>query len=190
MGGGKAGIRMLVRGNAVDGTPIARTLRDAPGQRICVQLRDVGERASGEEVPFYEPHQALDLPLGKRVARLAEPGLEADAGHEGGVIGLPDGASLKVAADDDAFHVVGQDVVGHTHQHEGMNHADKQVFLTGIGEEFDVTGATVMAYHREAGNLIGTVIITSKSVHRSKFHRHPLRGYRYIITLYRYTTTY
>ena len=35
-----------------------------------------------------------------------------------------------------------------------------------------------------------TMIITSKSVHRSKFHRHPLRGYRYIITLYRYTTTY
>lgn len=83
----------------------------------------------------------------------AEPRPESDACHERGVVGLPDRLALEVASNHDALHVVREDVFGHPHHHEGVDHADGQVLLARVREELDVARAAVVAHHREAGDL-------------------------------------
>lgn len=157
----QAPVAVGIRRNQVEGPPVFRRLGRAPCQRLGVELRDVLERPACEEVALDELHEPLHLALREGVARLAQPGLEAHALHERGVVGLPYGPSLGIAARDDALHVVGEHVVGDAHHHEGVDHADEQALLPGVGEELDVEGAAVVADHREAGDLV----LVSQPVH-------------------------
>jgi hypothetical protein len=59
--------------------------------------------------------------------------------------------TLEVPVENDAFHVVRQDILGNPHVAKGVNHANEQVFLFGIGEELYVPLATVVTDHGEAG---------------------------------------
>jgi len=45
----------------------------------------------------------------------------------------------------DAFHVVRQDLFRDSHVLKGVDHADEQVFLLGIGKELDEHTAAVVA---------------------------------------------
>ena len=111
-GGGQAPRRILVGGDAAERPAVSRRLLGAPGEGLGVGLGDVGERAPCEEIVLREAHEPLDLTLGEGVAHLAQPGPEANAGHERGVVELPDGVSLHVPAGHDALHVVREDVLG------------------------------------------------------------------------------
>ena len=53
----------------------------------------------------------------------------------------------------DTPHVVGRHVLRHAHGHERVHHADEQVLLPGVGKELHIAGTTVVADHREAGDL-------------------------------------
>ena len=142
-------------GGAVDAFVVTVVLLMAPAKRLAVELRDVAERARGEEVVLHEAYEALDLSLRERMAGLAELRLEAEGAHERLVVALPDGMALRIALHDDGLHVVGKHVARHAHAAERVNHPDEQVLLAGVGKEFDVAFAAVMADHREAGYLVG-----------------------------------
>ena len=123
----------------------------APFQRLPVQVRHVPKGTPDEEISLHEADETLNLPLGKRMTGLAQLGLKAHVQHEGFVIHLPNWLSVQIPADDHALHVVRQDILGNTHILEGVNHADKQVFLLGIGKEFDVPHTAMVADHDKAG---------------------------------------
>lgn len=142
--------RVLLGRHAGHGAPPPAGLLRAPQQRLLVERGDVGEVAAGKEVALHEADQPLDLALGEGVARLAEPGAEADAPHEGGVVALPDGPAVEVAPGHDRLHVVREHLVGDAHGHEGVEHPYEQVLLPRVGEELHVEAAAVVANHREA----------------------------------------
>lgn len=86
------------------------------------------------------------------MARPAQPGAEADDAHELGVVGLPDGPAVGIAADDHALHVVGEHGRGHAQRRERVQHPDEEVLLARVREELDVGAPAMVADHGEAGD--------------------------------------
>ena len=52
--------------------------------------------------------------------------------------------------EDNALHVVGQNVLGDAHVRKAVDHPDEQVLLLGVGKELHIHLAAVMADHGEA----------------------------------------
>ena len=75
--------------------------------RAPVQLGDVRESPSLDEIPFHVPGQAFHLALGERVGGPAEPGPEADQLLERLVFRVPDRRAVGEPSGGDALHVVG-----------------------------------------------------------------------------------
>ena len=80
--------------------------------------------------------------------------LEPHRVHETLVILLPDRTSVRCAPDHNALHVICKNVSGNAHHLESMQHTNKQILLSGVGKELDVTHAAVMADHDEAGKSV------------------------------------
>lgn len=57
------------------------------------------------------------------------------------------------------FHVVRQDILGNPHVAEGVDHANEQILLLGIGEEFDVSMTAMVADHGEAGCGVFSAVV-------------------------------
>ena len=83
--------------------------------------------------------------------------LETDRFHEHFIIFLPDRMSLWITPDHDTFHVVCQYIVRDSHISKRMDHPYKKIFLSGIGEEFDVSFPAMMADHSKTCDLIGSI---------------------------------
>ena len=88
------------------------------------------------------------------MSRFAELGSESDCVRKGFIILLPYRMPFEVSFCDDTFHVIGQYVLGNTHHVKSMDHPYEQIFLFGIGEEFNVHLSAVMTYHCETGDFI------------------------------------
>lgn len=145
--------------NIVSGLVVDPILVVAPIQRGPVQVCDVPEHTTDQEVLLDKPNRAFHLTLGKGVPGLTELCPEPDSFHKGLVILLPDGISLKVPVEDHAFHVVGQNAFGDSHIGEAVDHANKQILLSGIGKEFHIPLTAVVADHGKTGRLIFTAVI-------------------------------
>ena len=70
--------------------------------------------------------------------------------HEGFVIPAPYRMPVRIAAGNNALHVVCQNSSRNAESLECMDHSDEQVLLLGVRKELDVAGSAVMAHHREA----------------------------------------
>ena len=81
----------------------------------------------------------------------AELRLETHCFHKGLVVLLPDRMALEVPVQYNTFHIVRQDILGDTHVAKGMDHANEQILLFGIGEELNIPLTAVVADHSEAG---------------------------------------
>ena len=127
-------------------------LLGAPEGGLPVEGVKVGEGPSREEAPLHEADEPLHLALRIGVARPAQPGAEADDAHELGVVGLPDGPAVGIAADDHALHVVGEHGRGHAQRRERVQHPDEEVLLARVREELDVGAPAMVADHGEAGD--------------------------------------
>lgn len=127
----------------------------APAASLDVEVRQFHEDPSRKEVFLHGPDEPLRRPFGEWVPRPAELRLETDRVHEPLVVLLPDRAPASRAPDNDALHVVGEDVSGDAHHLECMDHADEQVLLPGVREELHGAHATVVADHHEAGQVVG-----------------------------------
>ena len=57
-----------------------------------------------------------------------------------------------------------------------MHHADKEVFLAGVGEKLDEGHSAVVAYHRKARNA-GHLAQGVQDVHESPVHLKALAGF-------------
>ena len=121
----------------------------APLQGGLVEVVVVSEGPSCKEIVLHESDQPLDLSFGERMPRLAELRLETHGFHEHLIFEIPDWLAVAVPADDDALHVVGQNILGNTHVGECPQHPDEQILLLGIREELHVTLSTMMTDHRE-----------------------------------------
>ena len=69
---------------------------------------------------------------------LTEPSLESHSPHELLIVGLPDRLAVLVPSDDRTLHIVGENIPGNTHVLKGMDHANEQILLLGIGEELHI----------------------------------------------------
>ena len=65
--------------------------------------------------------------------------------------------SLWITPDHDTFHVVCQYIVRDSHISKSMDHPYEKIFLSGIGEEFDVSFPAMMADHSKTCDLIGSI---------------------------------
>ena len=151
---------------------VSRVLFGTPFQRSVVQAGHIPENASRKEVVLHESDKTLHLPLGKRVARLAEFRLETHGFHELLIILLPNRLALMVPPDHHALHVVRENGFGHSHVAESVNHADEQVFLLGVGKELYIPLAAVMANHCKTRCLVLLAVIR---VHRHEAPVHLVR---------------
>ena len=129
---------VLAHRDACRRAPPAASLLGAPEGGLPVEGVKVGKGPSREEVPLHEADEPLHLALRIGVARPAQPGAEADDAHELGVVGLPDGPAVGIAADDHALHVVGEHGRGHAQRRERVQHPDEEVLLARVREELDV----------------------------------------------------
>ena len=77
-----------------------------------------------------------------------------DRPHGGLVIPAPYRMPIRIAAGNNALHVVCQNISRNAKSLECMDHSDEQVLLLGIRKELDVAGSTVMAHHREARRAV------------------------------------
>lgn len=143
---------VLAHRDACRRAPPAASLLGAPEGGLPVEGVKVGEGPSREEVPLHEADEPLHLALRIGVARPAQPGAEADDAHELGVVGLPDGPAVGIAADDHALHVVGEHGRGHAQRRERVQHPDEEVLLARVREELDVGAPAMVADHGEAGD--------------------------------------
>ena len=130
---------------------VAGVLLVAPVQGRQVQVSHIPEGPSGQEVVLHETDQTLHFALRKGVPGLAEFGLETHSPHELLVVALPDGLAVLAPPDHHALHVVREDILRDPHVLEGVNHANEQVFLLGVGEELHIPLTTMVADHGEAG---------------------------------------
>ena len=161
------------------GCPVVDTiLPAAPVQSGPVQVSDVPEHTTRQDILLDEPYQPLHLALGEVMPGLAEPGAEVDGLHKCLIILLPHGMSLKIPVENDTFHVVGQNVLGDAHVGEAVDHADEEVLLLCIGEELHIPLPTMMTDHGEAGSSILAAVVVhhigEAPVHLEGFSR--LRG--------------
>ena len=78
------------------GLVVGAVLLVAPVQRGPVQIRNVPEDPSHQEVLLYETNQAFYLSFSEGMPRLAELCLEAHRFHKGLVVFLPDRMPLEV----------------------------------------------------------------------------------------------
>lgn len=143
---------VLAHRDACRRAPPAASLLGAPEGGLPVEGVKVGKGPSREEVPLHEADEPLHLALRIGVARPAQPGAEADDAHELGVVGLPDGPAVGIAADDHALHVVGEHGRGHAQRREHVQHPDEEVLLARVREELDVGAPAMVADHGEAGD--------------------------------------
>ena len=68
--------------------------------------------------------------------------------------------TLEVPVEDDALHVICQDILGNPHIAKGMDHANKQILLLGIGKELHIPLTAVVADHSKAsGGVLRPVIV-------------------------------
>jgi len=130
-----------------------------PVQSGPVQVGDVPEHTTHQEVLLDEPHQPFYLALGEGMPRLAELGAEAHGLHKCLIILLPHGMSLKIPVEDNALHVVGQNVLGDAHAGEAVDHADEEVLLLGIGKELHIPLPAVVANHSETGSSVLAAVV-------------------------------
>ena len=143
---------VLAHRDACRRAPPAASLFGAPEGGLPVEGVKVAEGPSREEVPLHEADEPLHLALRVGVARPAQLGAEADGAHELGVVGLPDGPAVGIAADDHALHVVGKHGRGHAQRRERVQHSDEEVLLARVREELDVGAPAMVADHGEAGH--------------------------------------
>lgn len=122
----------------------------APLQRGAVEVCHVVKHAPGKEVFLHKANQALHLPFGEGVPRLAQFCLEANDVHERVVVRMPDRISVQIAAQDDALHIVREHVLGNTQALKSVYHADEKIFLFCVWEKLDVASAAVVARHGKA----------------------------------------
>ena len=87
---------------------------------------------------FYVADEAFNGSLGKRMTGFAQFCVKTNIAHKELIVLLPHGMTLPVPAKHDAPHVVRKDFLWHPHAKECVDHAYKQVFLLGVGEEFHV----------------------------------------------------
>lgn len=116
-------------------------------QSLPVQIREIVEHAINQKVFLDEADQALDLPFGKRMAGLTQLRFEAHGTNERFIIRLPNGIPVQIAVQNNALHVVRQNIFRYAHPLERMNHPDEKVFLLGVGEELHIALPTVMTHH-------------------------------------------
>lgn len=151
-GVGRARRLVLAHRGACRRAPPAASLLGAPEGGIPVEGVQVAEGPSREEVALHEADEPLHLALRVGVARPAQPGAEADGAHELGVVGLPDGPAVGIAADDHVLRVVGEHGRGHAQRRERVQHPDEEVLLARVREELDVGAPAMVADHGEAGD--------------------------------------
>ena len=141
------------------GFVVGAVLLVAPVQCSPVQICNVPEDPSCQEVLFYKTNQPLHLALGEGMPGLAELRAEAHGLHKCLIILLPHGMSLKIPVEDNAFHVVGQNVLGDAHAGEAVDHADEEVLLLGIGKELHIPLPAMVTDHGEAGSSVLAAVV-------------------------------
>ena len=145
--------------HAVNRPVIDVILSVAPVQRLPVQVGNVAEHPVNEEVLFYKADETLNFAFCKRMPRLAELRFKAHRFHKSLIILLPDRATFQVSVQDDALHVVCQDKSRNAHVLKGMDHANKEVLLSGVGKELNIPLAAVVADHGKAGHAERTSVV-------------------------------
>ena len=151
---------MQFLGHICGGFVVGAVLLVAPVQSSPVQICNVPEDLAHQEVLFYETDQPLHLSFGKRMPRLAEFCLEGHRFHKGLVVFLPDWTALEVPVGDHTFHIVRQDILWDPHVAKGVDHANQQILLLGIGEELNIPLTAVVADHSKAScGVFRTVIV-------------------------------
>lgn len=148
---------------------IFRVLFSAPFKSSRIQSSDIMEASSLKEVVLYETYQTLDLAFSERMPRLAQFCPEAQSLHKDLEIMLPYRSAFKVPFDDDTFHVVSEDIFRYTHKHECMYHTYEKILLLGVRKEFDISGPTVMTYHRKACDFVLPVVIV-QDIYETPIH--------------------
>ena len=154
---------------------LAATLRiPAVGLRICDRLASpyapvyVGKGGMRFlfEVLLHISHQPFHGTFGKWMGDLAQRGLETYQDLEYLVFLVPNRCPVGKPLGYDTFHVVRKYCLRNPHHHEGMKHADEQVFLFCRWKVFDVPETAVVADHRKACTLPGfaeTVATSTKA---------------------------
>ena len=131
----------------------------APIQCLPIQVCDVTEHPVNKEIILNKSDKPLNLALGKRVPRLAELRFKADRLHKVLVVFLPDGMPIHIPSQDNTFHVICQNKSRDTHILERMDHANKEILLSGVGKEFNISLSAVVTNHRKASYAECTVIV-------------------------------
>lgn len=149
---------MLLMRNAVHRLVISPVLVIAPPDRFVVEVRDVSKAPAGDEVILHKPDEPFHLSFGERVARFAELCPESGCLHEALILEVPDRLPVHIPSGCHALHVVREDVFRDSHAQEAVDHADEQILLFCIREEFYETLPTVMADHRKAGSPVRTAV--------------------------------
>lgn len=103
------------------GFVVGAVLLVAPFQSSPVQICNVPEDPSYQEVFFCKANQPLHLAFGKWMPGLAELRLEAYRFHKGLIVLLPDRMALEVPVQYNTFHIVRQDILGDSHITKGMD---------------------------------------------------------------------
>ena len=148
---------------------VSAVLPVAPFNRLIVQIGKFSKYTALKEVLLHEADEALYGSFGKRVPRLAKPGVESYVSHKELIIVLPDGLSLGIPADHHTLHVVCQYLLRNTHKQERMNHSDEEVFLPGIWKELDIALSTAATDHGKACDL-SRIAVPIINIHESPIH--------------------
>ena len=138
---------------------VSRVLLGTPFQRSVVQIGHIPENAPFKKVVLHKSDKTFHLPLGKRVARLAEFCLETHGFHELLIILLPNRLALMVWPDHHILHVICENGFGNPHAAKSVNHADERVFLLGVGKELNIPLAAVVANHCKTRRLVLLAVI-------------------------------
>ena len=77
--------------------------------------------------------------------------------------------SFLITSDDNALHVICQNISGDPHICKGMQHADEEVFLLGIREEFNIPLPAMVSDHGKACNPVGSPLV-SLNLYKSPVH--------------------
>lgn len=144
---------VLIVGNESCGFVLLRIGLFAPLEGLHIQVNEISETSTREEVVFDIVDQSLTFALCLGSARLAEAGRKTQLRHEAFIAWVEQYflASLFVK---DTFHHVGENRGKQASEiHEGMDHADEQLLLSAHAEELNIPLPTRSADDHQAGHF-------------------------------------
>ena len=151
----------------------------APFQSLLIQIGHIPEGSARQKIALHEAHQPFHLPLGVGVPGLAELRLEAERVHERLVLPVPHGLAAHVAVVYNALHVVREDVFRDSHVLESVDHANEQVLLLGVGEEFNEHVTAMVTAQRKAGGLV-LIAGVIQNLYKAPVHLERLSRLRFV----------